>query len=232
MPDILIEDEALRQGFTQIPNAVLRLPDISPGAKLTYVMLLSYAWYNDSCYPGQERLASDMGAGERSVRRYLKELEESGLLSIKQRGLGQTNLYTLHRLSRPAKLADPDRPESTLQDRPDLPQKNIHEKNIHEKKTKRNSKLRRALTPYIEDVAREFGDEAPLTSTLTRVVRILEDASVMQEEAAAEYIQEAKQITKERTHAITKRSESSRSVFQPKNKTPYFLSVLEDLVSG
>ena len=42
-----------------------------------------------------DALAKDMGAGERSVRNYLKELEEAGYLEVKQRGLGKTNLYRL-----------------------------------------------------------------------------------------------------------------------------------------
>ena len=37
-----------------------------------------------------------MGAGERSVRTYLKELEDAKLLEVTQRGLGKTNLYKLH----------------------------------------------------------------------------------------------------------------------------------------
>jgi DNA-binding transcriptional regulator PaaX len=36
-----------------------------------------------------------MGSGERSVRRYLEELEKAGFLEIRQRGLGKTNLYRL-----------------------------------------------------------------------------------------------------------------------------------------
>lgn len=36
-----------------------------------------------------------MGAGERSVRRYLDELEKVKLLEVVQRGLGKTNLYRL-----------------------------------------------------------------------------------------------------------------------------------------
>jgi len=47
-------------GFTQVPNYMLKSPRISPGAKLTYAMLLSYAWGNDYCFPGQETLAKDM----------------------------------------------------------------------------------------------------------------------------------------------------------------------------
>ena len=59
-------------------------------------MLLKYAWANEACFPGQITLAHDMGAAERSVRTYLKELETAELLEIKQRGLGKTNLYRLH----------------------------------------------------------------------------------------------------------------------------------------
>ena len=47
-------------------------------------------------FPGQQKLADDMGSGERSVRTYLKELEDAGFLEVTQRGLGKTNLYRLH----------------------------------------------------------------------------------------------------------------------------------------
>jgi hypothetical protein len=70
--------------------------DISARLKLAYAMLLKYAWGEDACFPGQSKLADDMGSGERSVRRYLDELEKIGLLEIIQRGLGKTNLYRLH----------------------------------------------------------------------------------------------------------------------------------------
>ncbi len=88
-------DPVTRQGFTQVPNFILTKNDVSVGAKLAYAMLLKYAWGDDACFPGQTKLAIDMGSGERSVRRYLEELEKSGLLEIVQRGLGKTNLYRL-----------------------------------------------------------------------------------------------------------------------------------------
>jgi Helix-turn-helix domain len=94
--EIIGGDPATRYGFTQVPNFILVKKDISVGAKLTYAMLLKYAWDNDSCFPGQIKLAEDMGAAERSVRTYLKELETADLLEIVQRGLGKTNLYRLH----------------------------------------------------------------------------------------------------------------------------------------
>jgi hypothetical protein len=83
------------QGFTQVPNHILRSDKISPGAKLAYAMLLSYAWQNDFCFPGQETLAKDMGVSSRSVRTYLKELESKRLLTIQQQGQGRVNIYHL-----------------------------------------------------------------------------------------------------------------------------------------
>ena len=95
---VIIEDEGLRSGFTQIPNLILRNPELTLGAKVTYGLLLSYAWQKDNCYPSQDRLAADMGAGERSVIIYLQQLTAAGLISIRRRGLGQTNVYVIHRL--------------------------------------------------------------------------------------------------------------------------------------
>ncbi|NIS38393.1 hypothetical protein GWN26_07970 [Candidatus Saccharibacteria bacterium] len=83
-------------GYTQVPNVVLVSNKISSGAKLTYAMLLKYAWEKNYSYPGQERLAKDMGTTSRSVRTYLNELEKKEFIFIKQRGLGKTNLYILN----------------------------------------------------------------------------------------------------------------------------------------
>ncbi len=94
--EIVGADPVTLHGFTQVPNVILTDGKLSVGAKLTYAMLLKYAWSSGACYPGQQTLATDIGAGERSVRTYLKELEEIGFLEVKQRGLGKTNLYRLH----------------------------------------------------------------------------------------------------------------------------------------
>lgn len=94
--EIVGADPVTRHGFTQVPNFILTKKEISVGAKLAYAMLLKYAWQDDACFPGQVKLADDMGATDRSVRTYLKELESADLLEITQRGLGKTNLYRLH----------------------------------------------------------------------------------------------------------------------------------------
>ena len=116
--EIVGADPVTRHGFTQIPNVMLTNPTLTVGAKLTYAMLLKYAWSDNACFPGQQTLAKDMGAGERSIRTYLKELETAGILEITQRGLGKTNLYRLYLTikkinaaarSRPANFAGLDR---------------------------------------------------------------------------------------------------------------------------
>ena len=106
--EIVGADPATRYGFTQVPNFILVSKALSIGGKLAYAMLLKYAWSDNACFPGQQRLADDMGSGERSVRTYLKELEDGGFLEVTQRGLGKTNVYKLHltikKGSRPVRL--------------------------------------------------------------------------------------------------------------------------------
>jgi|SRR5580704_3993528 hypothetical protein len=84
------------KGYTQVPNHVLMSNKISPGAKLTYAMLLKHAWEKNFCYPGQETLAKDLGGGVRSVIQYMQELEKAGFLKIVRRGQGKPNLYELN----------------------------------------------------------------------------------------------------------------------------------------
>ena len=88
-------DILTRGGFTQVPNFLLKSSALSAGDKMTFAMLLSYAWQNDYCFPGQQRLAIDLGLDERSVRRHLKALQAEGLLTINRRGQGKTNIYEL-----------------------------------------------------------------------------------------------------------------------------------------
>src|SRR5712692_8585362 len=88
-------DPVARGGFTQIPNFILKDPLLSVGAKVAYSMFLSYAWHNDSCFPGQERLSDDMGLTRPRVTQLITELENAGLVTIQRRGQGKTNLYTI-----------------------------------------------------------------------------------------------------------------------------------------
>jgi len=89
-------DAATAKGFTQLPNFILKSKKLNAGDKITFAMLLSYAWQNDYCFPGQVRLAEDLGLHETNVRKHLKSLEANGLLAITRRGQGKTNIYELN----------------------------------------------------------------------------------------------------------------------------------------
>ena len=86
-----------RTGTSQVSASSNRLPN----RNVALISAYTYAWGDDACFPGQIKLADDMGAAERSVRTYLKELESSSLLEIEQRGLGKTNLYKLYLTVKP-----------------------------------------------------------------------------------------------------------------------------------
>jgi hypothetical protein len=117
---VVLQDEALRRlrGFTAIPNAVLRHPRLSHGAKLTHGVLLSYAWQDEFCWPAQERLAKDMGCSVRQVQRFLVELKHFRFVDWKQQGLNRPNVYYI--LPLPGAPSAPVTPnEATNQAAPD-----------------------------------------------------------------------------------------------------------------
>lgn len=82
-------------GFTQVPNMLLNSVELSAVAKLVYAKLLSYAWHNNRVFPGQERMAEEVGLSKSTVNRGIQELEREGWLDVERRGQGQTNIYTL-----------------------------------------------------------------------------------------------------------------------------------------
>ena len=93
--NIILEgfDPVSAGGFTQLPNCVLNDPHLSPGGKVIYAKLLSYAWYNNRVFPGQDKLAEEIGSGKRTIIRLIAELEKRGYVEVKRRGQGLTNIY-------------------------------------------------------------------------------------------------------------------------------------------
>jgi hypothetical protein len=92
---IIVENEMLRAGFAAFPYVVLRDVRLSVGARLAYAVLLSYAWQEGSCFPGQLRMAKDMGITDRHLRRFLVELRDVGYVAWRKNGAGGTNTYVL-----------------------------------------------------------------------------------------------------------------------------------------
>lgn len=102
-------DPVSAAGFTQVPNMLLRNNKLSANAKVVYSQLLAYAWNNGYCYPGQDRMAEDIGASQPTIHRALKELEDSGWLEVERRGQGKTNIYTLTYVVNKARIVDKSR---------------------------------------------------------------------------------------------------------------------------
>jgi alkylhydroperoxidase/carboxymuconolactone decarboxylase family protein YurZ len=92
-------DENLRHGFTQIPNVVLRNPELTSTSKCLYALLLSYAWQTQSCFPGHDTLACELGCTRQTIINSLNELREYKLINWKRRGLGKVNIYYIERLA-------------------------------------------------------------------------------------------------------------------------------------
>jgi Helix-turn-helix domain len=92
---IVVENEMLRAGFAAFPYVVLRDTRLSVGARLAYAVLLSYAWQEGSCFPGQLRMAKDMGITDRHLRRFLVELREVGYVVWRKTMPWGTNTYVL-----------------------------------------------------------------------------------------------------------------------------------------
>lgn len=93
------EDAALRRGFAQVPNVVMRDGRLSMQAKYLYGLLLSYAWQDDEAHPGVKALCRDAGVGKDTLAKYVHELSGAGLIEVKRRGRGMTNLYIFKALS-------------------------------------------------------------------------------------------------------------------------------------
>lgn len=110
--ELATSDPVVRGGFTQVPNFILKDGELSLGAKVTYSMFLHYTWHNESCFPGQERLAADMGMSQSRVSEFIKELEAAALIEITRRGQGKTNLYKIKFVVQKRGAKSPKRPIS------------------------------------------------------------------------------------------------------------------------
>lgn len=92
---IIIENEMMRAGFAALPYIVLRDAQLSIGARLTYAVLLSYAWQNESTFVGQTKMAKDMGISERQLQRYLYELRDHQYIEISREDKRFNNTYII-----------------------------------------------------------------------------------------------------------------------------------------
>ena len=154
---IIIEDAVLAKGFVQIPIAFLQLPDLGAGAKLAYGILLWYGWKGRG-YPGHEEAAAAFGIGESSLRRYLTQLEERGLIETIQAGLGQTNSYKLPPLKLSVQGVQSERSGRSNQADNDV-NKAVHTLKTNTKAPSSSQSIHNDKARLLTDLANEFAPQ-------------------------------------------------------------------------
>lgn len=82
-------------GFTQVPNVILRDTNLSKSARLLYCLLLMHTWDKDFCFPSQETLGEYLGASPRHISTLISELKAKEYIEVKRRGYESTNTYIL-----------------------------------------------------------------------------------------------------------------------------------------
>jgi hypothetical protein len=90
---------------------------------------------------------------------------------------------------------------------------------------------RQQVLAFIQDFAIEFGDEAPLQSSVSRAYNLYQQLGIPIA-AFVSFLYEARAMTKEHSASVTKLRRGKAGPFGPdKNKMPYFFEVLEQLVT-
>lgn len=121
-PLVQYEDLEQATGFTQISNAVLRCyPELSDGEKMTYAVLKSFAYVGPETFVGEETLARARDVTVSTISRHLNRLIEVGLVKVRRRGQGKTNIWIITRIPRDklARYIDDWRPKLSVRKRAD-----------------------------------------------------------------------------------------------------------------
>jgi|LSQX01.1.fsa_nt_gb DNA-binding MarR family transcriptional regulator len=100
-PLVQYEDLEQATGFTQISNAILRgYPELSDGEKVTYAVLKSFAYVSPETFVGEETLARARSCTVSTISRHLTKLIDVGLVRVRRRGQGKTNIWMITRIPR------------------------------------------------------------------------------------------------------------------------------------
>ena len=84
--------------FAMVPRWIIRDPTLSHGAVRLYGVIMSYADNTDrAAFPSRKTIATDMGVSDRSITRFIKELEDRKILTVERRRNKRTgNFYANH----------------------------------------------------------------------------------------------------------------------------------------
>ncbi len=92
--------------FTPIPDFIMRRRDLTHGAKCLWGRLDRYAQKNGKCYPSLPTLATELGTSIDSVRRFIVQLKNAGLIRVAKAGLGRGNSTNYVLCDTPERVAE------------------------------------------------------------------------------------------------------------------------------
>ena len=92
--------------FTPIPDFIMRRRDLTHGAKCLWGRLDRYTQKNGQCYPSLPTLATEFGTSIDSIRRFIAQLKNAGLIRVAKAGLGRGNSTNYTLCSTPEKVAE------------------------------------------------------------------------------------------------------------------------------
>lgn len=92
-PSAAAWQERSAAAFDQIPAAVQRRDDLTSGAKRLYGLLQSVQRMR--AQPDYRWLAAELAASVRSIVRWVRQLVAAGLVAMRRRGQGLTNLFVV-----------------------------------------------------------------------------------------------------------------------------------------
>lgn len=104
-----------KRGWFWVENELIDRTDLSFEVKSMYMILARFADNEGKCFPSIEKLAEIIGKDKRTVIRYIKKLEEKGLIEKKRR-FNQTNVYCLKNVAFNSDKNDSDKAVTSLDD--------------------------------------------------------------------------------------------------------------------
>lgn len=157
-----------------LENDLVDREDITAMEKLIYMLLARYADKEGKCFPSQEKLCKVIGIKDyRTIVKYLKQLEEKGLIEIKKNN-GKVNVYYLKNVTTPptknvgTKNATANFAEEPPTKNVGTPPTNFAGITIHnEKDTKNNTQYIKEIDEVVNHLNEKAGTKYKSTSKNT-----------------------------------------------------------------
>lgn len=130
-------------------------------------------------------------------------------------------------------LSTPADTQETVEQETDVQKKSFESSNNSNEHNRNFDEIgtRTILVDYIGDFAREFNDQAPLRSSVTRAVNLCRESGLEVDDFIDKML-EARARTKEYSGSIKAQVSGERGGWKPKPKMAYFFSILTDLVGA